>query len=337
MTQQLKVIIADDEVANLKGIASLLARAWPETEVVARFNNGKAIVEYLQENQADIAILDIRMPLMDGLQVTEYIYENDIDISVIIMTGYKEFEYAKRAIDMHVSAFLEKPFDLGKAVEKIKEVCRERVKDRETVDIARTAGLLLESLMMSKQNEREMLNEIISCYTQVQLRDFIPVFLEKIREIAAMDPDQYLDKTKWAGERKQLLNVVWRIENDFVQQISSAAYSDHNIKQIEKYVEEHCSEDITLRKVAEIFFYNYSYLSRAFKERKGKSFSAYLTQVRMEKAKKLLTENNMNAIEVAGMVGYSEYTNFRKSFASYSGVSPSQYVDLWRMKKDKKK
>lgn len=341
--QPYKVLVADDEIANLNGVVSLLTREFPDIEVVAKFTNGKNVVDYLEHNTVDIAILDIRMPVMDGLEVSEYIYRNELHISVIIMTGYKEFEYARKAIDMHVSAFLEKPFDMKQVVSKIREVCDERRKARgkirtfdEQLNISKMARLMIENLMLQKQNEIEMLNEIISCYSQSQLHEFIQVFLERINEIVEIDQAYYLKKEKETEDSERLLRIVLNIEKIFMEKISADAYNVHNMKKIEKYIEEHCGEDITLKMVADKFFYNYSYLSRVFKEKKGKNFSGFLLQVRMEKAKKLLEKEGASAIEIAGMVGYTGYSNFRKVFKNYTGVSPSQYAELQRMKKDEK-
>jgi len=342
--QSYKVLVADDEIANLNGVVSLLTREFPEIQVVATFTNGRDVIEYLESNTVDIAILDIRMPLVDGLEVAEYIYSKGIETSVVIMTGYKEFEYAKRAIDIHVSTFLEKPFDMKHVISKIKEVCNERMKARghrktfdEQLNISKIVRLLIENLMMQKQNEIEMLNQIISCYTQSQLHEFIQLFLERINEILEIDQAYYLNYTESIQNTERLLKTILDIEKVFMEKLYSDAYNVHNMKKIEKYIEEHCGEDLTLKSVADKFFYNYSYLSRVFKEKEGKTFSAFLLEARMNRAKKLLEEDGASAIEIAGMVGYDGYSNFRKRFKDYTGVSPSQYAELQRMKKDEKK
>lgn len=56
----------------------------------------------------DIAIIDIKMPLMDGMEVAEYIYKNHIRTSVIFLTAYADFQYARKAIQYQVSDYIVK-------------------------------------------------------------------------------------------------------------------------------------------------------------------------------------------------------------------------------------
>lgn len=338
---QYKVLVADDEISNLNGVVSLLARECPEITVVATYADGRSVIEYLKNHEVDVAIIDIRMPLVDGLEVAEYIYKNAIDTSVIIMTGYKEFDYAKRAINLHVSAFLEKPFDLKESVDKIKEVCGARAREQEgitkvEINYVRNARLLLDRLLSRKHEEIELLNEIINCYSRSQLSDFVVILLQEMSKIADMSWEEYEEQVEKANTKETMMSLVRQIENDYVDKLTSEN-NDYNMKKIENYIEEHCGEELTLRQVAEAFFYNYSYLSRIFKEKKGETFSEFLLQTRMEKAKQLLKEGNKSANEIAGMVGYNEYASFKKTFKAHVGLSPSRYAELQRIRTDEKK
>lgn len=107
------------------------------------------------------------------------------------------------------------------------------------------------------------------------------------------------------------------------QQISKI---DHLILSVKKYVDlNYPSRELSLSSAAKTFFLNPSYLSRTFKKEAGVSFSEYLTTVRMEKAIRLLMEQDMRSFEIADAVGISDANYFGTCFKKYTGVSVSDY------------
>lgn len=73
--------------------------------------NGVEALEKAEANRPDIALVDINMPYMDGLELTERLKERYPDISIVLVTGHSEFEYARRAIRIGVKDYLLKPFN----------------------------------------------------------------------------------------------------------------------------------------------------------------------------------------------------------------------------------
>lgn len=99
------------------------------------------------------------------------------------------------------------------------------------------------------------------------------------------------------------------------------------ILNIKTYLDNNFSNhDLTLAKVAKIFYLNPSYLSRTFKKETGISFIKYLTTVRMEKAINLLTDKeDIKVFEIADAVGISDPNYFGTCFKKYTGMSISEY------------
>ena len=90
-------------------------------------------------------------------------------------------------------------------------------------------------------------------------------------------------------------------------------------------MQEHLAEEISLTVLAERFHLNPQYISQLFKSEIGVNFLAYLTSIRMEKAKKLLLSTPLSIAEVAEQSGYGDYRVFTKVFKKSEGVTPSQY------------
>ena len=82
---------------------------------------------------------------------------------------------------------------------------------------------------------------------------------------------------------------------------------------------------MSLSVLSEEFHLNPQYISQLFKNEIGVGFLAYLTNIRMEKAKKLLLSGSLSVAEVAEQAGYGDYRVFTKVFKKSEGITPSQY------------
>ena len=94
---------------------------------------------------------------------------------------------------------------------------------------------------------------------------------------------------------------------------------------ITRYLQEHLEEEVSISVLAEEFHLNPQYISQLFKNEIGVGFLAYLTNIRMEKAKKLLLSTSFPIAEIAQKTGYGDYRVFTKVFKKAEGITPSQY------------
>lgn len=105
------IIVVDDEDITRMAVSGYIQKNHQEFSVSGTFSNGAEALKYLHDNPVSIVITDIRMPKMDGLELARHIYENYPGIIIIIISGYSEFEYARRAIRYGVANYLLKPLD----------------------------------------------------------------------------------------------------------------------------------------------------------------------------------------------------------------------------------
>ena len=110
------------------------------------FEDGEEVIEYLQENEADIIITDIRMPNVDGLELAKYVQEHVPKCSVVIETGYEDFQYARNALRYQVKDYLTKPIEqaaLLDAVDRIisrkkqQEISKNRQKEEDILEFSK--------------------------------------------------------------------------------------------------------------------------------------------------------------------------------------------------------
>lgn len=116
----IKLLIADDEKTIRETISSLIDWESMGIEVVGLCQNGLEAYNMIVDVGPDIVLTDLKMPGMDGLELIEKIYESDRNTQFIILSGYGEFEYAKKAMSFGVREYLLKPCNEAQIVKAIK-------------------------------------------------------------------------------------------------------------------------------------------------------------------------------------------------------------------------
>ncbi|NQW74572.1 MAG: response regulator [Candidatus Planktophila sp.] len=158
-SQKIKILVAEDETIIRLDLVEMLTDAG--YEVVAQAENGAIAIEMAKKYQPDLAILDVKMPEVDGITAAEQI----ISISpVLMLTAFSQRELVERARDAGVMAYVVKPFSIGDLVPAIEiaisrhrqmksleaEVADlyERLETRKIID--RAKGILMKAMNLSE-------------------------------------------------------------------------------------------------------------------------------------------------------------------------------------------
>lgn len=97
------------------------------------------------------------------------------------------------------------------------------------------------------------------------------------------------------------------------------------ITDVKKYIEEKYTEEISLVSVSGHFNYNPSYFCKTFKEKAGISFWDYVSKIRIDKSKALLSDTGISIEQIAGMVGYNNRFSFIRTFKKQVAITPGEY------------
>jgi len=104
---KIRVLVTDDHAIVRDGVAALLALTG-DIDVVGEASNGMEAVRRVPELQPDVVIMDISMPIMDGLEATRRIRKESPRTRVLVLTQYEEKEYVLQMIDAGASGFISK-------------------------------------------------------------------------------------------------------------------------------------------------------------------------------------------------------------------------------------
>jgi two-component system NarL family response regulator len=149
MTDPIRILIADDHFVVRMGLTAVI-NAQPDTRVIAEAGNGRQAVDLFREHRPDIALMDLRMPIMSGLEATKAIRHEFPNARIIVLTTYDGDEDIYRALEAGAWSYLFKDAlndDLLTAIHEVR--CGRRYIPRAV------AARLAERLPLSELTPRE--------------------------------------------------------------------------------------------------------------------------------------------------------------------------------------
>lgn len=148
----MKLIIVDDEYLFRQALKVSIDFESLGLEIVGEAKNGKEAIGLLEDYDPDIALVDINMPIIDGLEFARYIRENELGTKVIIISGYDHFDYAKEAIHQGVYSYLLKPVDEEELQKELQELIK-------VIEVEQSADETLSNLKQQVDANKPILRE----------------------------------------------------------------------------------------------------------------------------------------------------------------------------------
>lgn len=150
------------------------------------------------------------------------------------------------------------------------------------------------------------------------------------KNIADEDKEQIkkLEKYYCFSNLDQYENAFMNWLFSFHEKMNDQLGKNKNLQRITQaidYIHKNYNKELNMAMVSNYISMNYSLFSYLFKEHTGSNFVNYVKQIRMEEAKKFLTETDMKVVEISQKIGYDNEKHFMKTFKAVCGVSPSEY------------
>ncbi len=176
-----KVLLVDDELLVIQGIKNKIDWEGLGIEVCGVANDGLQAFTMIMNDPPDIVITDINMPVMDGLALIKKIKEQQLVCEIIVLSGYSEFEYARKSLQYGVNEYLLKPCTakniknaLQKTIEKI-ETSNRVLQTMENLEIIQAnakqllmSNLLLYILMETSMDTEGSIKSLVKSYPRLE-------------------------------------------------------------------------------------------------------------------------------------------------------------------------
>lgn len=154
----MNVVLVDDEKGILDGLRLLIERYISECRIIGVAYNGIEGVKRIQEQRPDIVITDIRMPQADGLEMIRLLKEAGCQTKFILLSGYADFEYARKGMQLGVQFYLNKPVE----EEELRDCIYQVMED-------------IKAEKAKLQEVEDLKQEVHSRMQEISLRDIIDV------------------------------------------------------------------------------------------------------------------------------------------------------------------
>lgn len=159
----LNVFLVDDEYYERLSLKNSIPWSELDMQISGEANNGETALEMMLKNPPDIAVVDINMPKLNGLELIESLSSHQISCHYIILTGYDEFKYAQQAIRLNVSEYILKPINYPALISSLTEL-RQKIENQKSFTTKLAA--------LSSENERLHLeryyNDLVNCNFSIQ-------------------------------------------------------------------------------------------------------------------------------------------------------------------------
>lgn len=121
MTDPIRIVLADDHALLRQGTAELLRRE-PDLEVVGEADNGQQAIDLARRLQPDIVVMDVRMPVLSGVEATQRIREALPKVQVLVLTAHDDDQYVFSLLQAGASGYLLKTAPVGELIKAIRLV-----------------------------------------------------------------------------------------------------------------------------------------------------------------------------------------------------------------------
>ncbi|WP_195267855.1 response regulator [Eubacterium sp. 1001713B170207_170306_E7] len=320
---------------------------WEECSAKFRISdeasNGLEALELLREQDIDLVLTDIRMPLVDGITLLKQIKQENLCNCVILLSEYAEFSYAREGILNGAFDYIVKPIDNAKVedcferayvfLSSTNETARVSVHHTEALADYMLSGNLDDAMVYARHVDAELevetegpessvirMNELLK-----KLKAIIRAKKPYLEKYLMMDDLFQIDLRKSAC-KTEVITFSGCIARIFEQLKPFMLQSDNKMVQemcilvLEKPEERH-----SLAGLANTYFVNQKYLGSLFKQEMDLSFSQYLTFLKMRRAEILLADKSLKIYEIAEGLGYEDVEYFSRIFKNTAGRSPSSY------------
>jgi len=340
-----KVLIADDEPFVRMGLEKMIDWQQFGCLVCGVAENGAEGLDIIKKEKPEIIFTDIKMPEMDGLSMLREAKKILPHSKVIMLTGYREFDYVHEALQLGAFDFLLKPSNMNNINATLSRAVSELWRSENTMLNLSKEELLDGIRWGNEQMVEKSLEKITEFVGQhnfkpnKETKDFFWDIILSINNIrmAEIKIESNHSQNEF-GDIEKSHTMFSECDNiaDLINLLHSACFSitvrvNKNIglkvQNIIDYIDKHYAEQISLYDVSENICISTYYASRIFKQKMGKNFVDYLNEVRMEKAKEFLKDVQYKIYEVAELIGIYDAHYFSKIFKKYVGVTPSEYRD----------
>ena len=329
-----RVLIVDDDKLARNGLISIVP--WQECgmAVVGDVPNGMAALEFLKTHRADLAVVDLSMPVLSGLDFIRESKQLYPDLQYVVLSFHEDFEYVQAAMRLGAVDYISK-------LRMEQEDCREvflRVanvlRSREGETASQEEGISAEDMdiLCKKWESLQWVYDDTLFEEEVEQLQDLSLSLRQIERLAT----RTVSALEGVFQRKfvlppsfdsmsSYLGWLWNCRDCLLRESLGDGGIFSCILRSVSYIKENLRDTLKAETVAEYVGLSRGYYSTVFKKATGFTFNDFVRRQRVHLAKQLLREGKVSPGDVSMAVGYEDSKYFGHIFQEMTGMTCSAY------------
>lgn len=331
------LMFVDDEQRVLEAMCNMIPWNELNINVVGTFDNPISALQSIIDEQPDILITDLMMPVMDGIELVTRVREMYPSVECLVLSGCEEFELAKSAVASGVRGYLVKPCRKEELIDSIK-ACIKNIERNQayTLDsfeirqslVEEVYDKLMQIVLSNDEDDDESVRQLINQYRDYSLLKEAAIMVAVQNEMSALKLQKLIKKITNNQSAEVFAQSVVNVLGELKTQLRS---TDPLIDNIVRYVyENYHVPSLNLQHIADsVAHLTPRYIGRRFLNVMNMKFSEFLLQVRMEKALELVrASDHLTANEIAEQIGLGNNVRyFYRLFRQHTGMTMREYKD----------
>lgn len=269
-------LLVDDEYMILEGLKKIVVWEDFEITIIGTAKNGLEALEFMEEHTVNIVITDITMPLLSGIDFIHEAIKRGNEFKFLVLSGYQEFEFAQKSIQLGATNYLLKPINKKELEESLAKMINELKEER---GYSQTHKFVVRQLLYQWLQGENVVNEL-----QGKLNDQFDDFKEEEFTVVLIQSSRVININEWENyaEKKdfyftirpgmkaiylilkttdiytvelELSNLTKILKNDAVLFIGSPAYSKEAVVESYNSIKEMKSETLFYQRVQKVNWY----------------------------------------------------------------------------------
>ncbi len=325
-----KVLIVDDELLMCRALTSALSGI-DDFEAAAFVNSGEEAVEYCQENDVHLVLMDIALPGITGIEAAKRISKINPAAEIFIISVLSSFEVIRQTLSSNIRDFLVKPVSFSDIHHMIDVFLKDQEEDKDISgrivsifhnhnypDMVRSIPDIVHEVFRNNPVSKELISNKFLQIAKNILTETLPYDCKDL-DIGKQFPINAVfakEETAW---------IIW-LTNVMDFAFRSGIIRKHDyLQSVFDYIDEKIKTDINLASICDSCNISQSYLSKLFRKYMGVSVMDYIHLRKMQRAKMYMVFTDYSMTQIGHHLGYSDGSYFSKVFKKYEGMSPKQY------------
>lgn len=338
-----KILIVEDEYLYANVLELIISKELKENVEIIKVDNGLIGKQIIKQSEIDLVIMDINIPIINGIELCKYIRIKKTDMPIIVIASDYNDKLSEKLFKLEVNEYFIKPVRNEVIIKTIKKYINKdeiEVKDEQEYNLYNLEKEILKgskseiitklslyiNYLFSQKETNYIMKEITNLglkldkivkQNKVNVSDSIS---QKINEMI-VHPFIYKDDKVLTLQVSNIINEVFDI---IYQNEINNNFNEYTQKAID-YVEKNIKKNITLDEVAKNINITPHYLSKIFKKEVGVNFVTYVTDRKIDLAKEMLKNKDIPIVNISISLAFNQPNYFSKVFKKKVGVTPSEY------------